>query len=541
MQKNIYLRDRITIAFLLVLLISFVLSVWGIWYGLPDHVIGDEESLIFGALKMLELKTLVPSLHPAEFEFLYYPVVIPYLVIAFSTPVTFWQLMTLGSLQAVKDFFILNQGAIWIAARMVSVVASVAMLVLLYRIASLVFTKRIALLSVVLLAASFLHMNAAHFARHWMMATLASYFVAYGALRFVKQKDVPWWLVPVSAAVALGVSYTAVLGALFAACYFWSQRKHIQDFTPFAIRSCVIFLILGAGIVGLHYGEALEIIGPLGGRDTSLGLASTLTYGISVLARQEILISLAAVAALCAVKKYGKLNALIFSLALIYLIIVHFAYHIEVRYLYFIVPLLAMAAATFWDYCIERKWRVEIILLTLGTLYSFAVVMYYDVLLTRKDTRAQAREWIFERQDTEFILSSPAIQLYRTKDALERELRYGRVRFAERYLLAHERLQGRAPAYRYTNLHFWNPDKTVSDLNEYLKDVRPRYFVVEYWSGGNISQLAKSLMTRGRLVAEFRQSDQGRPYDINGNFFASNVIVFSLARLGPTVQVYELP
>src|SRR3990167_9646356 len=64
------------------LLGAFLLRALGIGYGLPLTVVSDETPFTFAALKMLQLKTLIPALHPEVFQsILPYPPYLSYLLL----------------------------------------------------------------------------------------------------------------------------------------------------------------------------------------------------------------------------------------------------------------------------------------------------------------------------------------------------------------------------------------------------------------------------------------------------------------------------
>ena len=62
-----------------ILLLALVLRLWGITYGFPLFLVNDETPHVYGALKMIELKTLIPAFHQEEFsKVLYYPPLLSY-------------------------------------------------------------------------------------------------------------------------------------------------------------------------------------------------------------------------------------------------------------------------------------------------------------------------------------------------------------------------------------------------------------------------------------------------------------------------------
>ena len=56
---------------ILILFTGFILRFVGITYGMPFPLVSDEEVLIGGALRMLELKTLLPLSHGHALDNLY--------------------------------------------------------------------------------------------------------------------------------------------------------------------------------------------------------------------------------------------------------------------------------------------------------------------------------------------------------------------------------------------------------------------------------------------------------------------------------------
>ena len=90
-----FFKDKINIGLLILIAVSTILILPGLGYGLPLHLIGDEESSIGAAMKMIELKILIPAQEPAAFDFFYYGPVMAYLVIIASLPAILFKLVAL--------------------------------------------------------------------------------------------------------------------------------------------------------------------------------------------------------------------------------------------------------------------------------------------------------------------------------------------------------------------------------------------------------------------------------------------------------------
>ena len=90
-----------------VILFTFLFRINGTFYGSPFFLVGDEYSLVGGTLKLLELKTIFPVLHPPEkFQILIYPMLIPYLYLALYAPYILYEFV--NNSFSINQFFISN-------------------------------------------------------------------------------------------------------------------------------------------------------------------------------------------------------------------------------------------------------------------------------------------------------------------------------------------------------------------------------------------------------------------------------------------------
>ena len=60
-------------AVIVIIFLAFIIRIAGISYGLPLWLIDDEPPFVLGAIKMIQLRALIPAFHQSEFEkILYY-------------------------------------------------------------------------------------------------------------------------------------------------------------------------------------------------------------------------------------------------------------------------------------------------------------------------------------------------------------------------------------------------------------------------------------------------------------------------------------
>ena len=241
------------------LLIPFVLALLGIGYGLPMHLIGDEEALIGGTLKMLELRQPFPVLAPETFKFLYYPPMLPYLYILASLPVIIFKFAVSGfDVLALKDYFVLNLDGIWISARLTTAIFSLGVLVVTYKITKLIFSKQTAYLATALLSVSFFHVLLSHWARHWIFTVFLVYLTVLLALLFTRGKIKKHWLIGLIAGIALGTTYLTLAGLGLAILILWFYRHQIVRPIKKIVINIALAFVVGFSLIFINLPDLLR-------------------------------------------------------------------------------------------------------------------------------------------------------------------------------------------------------------------------------------------------------------------------------------------
>ena len=174
--------NKTKIILIIILAASFWVRIFGINYGLPLWVVPDEPGSVFGALKMIELKSLIPANHIGEFlNVLYYPPFISYLyIIPFSFLLGLKFLFAGVSITEFKDFVMLDLSWFFIIARLFSVIIGTTTVWLVYKISKNIFEKEApSLLSAGFLSLALLHVSFSHWTRHWVWATFLLTLIFY--------------------------------------------------------------------------------------------------------------------------------------------------------------------------------------------------------------------------------------------------------------------------------------------------------------------------------------------------------------------------
>src|SRR3989344_2686822 len=164
------------------LLGAFLLRALGIGYGLPLTVVADETPFTFAALKMLQLKTLIPALHPEAFQsILPYPPYLSYILLfPFTLILGIAYLLWQGSPELFQAYLISDLTPFFMTARFINVVLGTLSVFLVYRIAQTLFKSRVAALSAgFLLTTSILHEALSMVGRNWMAVSFVLLLILY--------------------------------------------------------------------------------------------------------------------------------------------------------------------------------------------------------------------------------------------------------------------------------------------------------------------------------------------------------------------------
>ena len=390
----------------LVLLAAFLLRLFGIGYGLPLWVVADEPPAILGALKMMELGSLIPAFHSEEFRnILYFPPYLSYLyLIPFSLVLGFKFLFFWGTFTEFKSFIIADPSSLFLAARFISALFGVGTVWLTYKIGKNIFKKEaVGLLAAAFLALSFLHVDFSHWARHWVPVTFVFALVFYLLSRddfSLKKKYISVALV---AGLGVGINYQALLAAVFMAFWFFFYdrpplKKIFREKWIYAPPVILIglgflaFLLNPPGLVVSSEnitGQTRSFVGFLGG------------YGFYLegLFKAEPALLLFLILGLVFSFFYKREYFLpVFGFILSYVAIFYFIFFHLDRYILMLYPVFAVSAGyglyAVWEKAAGSFKPAVAILGALAFLIMLMGVLRLDFLLLKNDTRLQAASWI---------------------------------------------------------------------------------------------------------------------------------------------------
>ncbi|TSC77212.1 MAG: glycosyl transferase family protein [Parcubacteria group bacterium Gr01-1014_31] len=532
---------------------ALLLRMVGIAYGLPYVFVGDEPAMVLGALKMLQLKTLLPVLHPEAFRPLYYPPLLPYLVLApLGTTLGVGYLFSgAADVATFVQGMVLDPTLIWVTARVVAAMLGTVTVYATYRLAREFFDRRAGLLSAALLSVSFLHVQLSHFIRHWVGATLAVTVVAIFAARIARggsRRD--YVLAGVAAGLGFGVSYIPLLALLLIGIAHWlnpQTRKRILH------RDLLWSVGIAAGIavlfVALHPQEFWRIaFGEDSGAGSSKSLFGLLaSYGFHLRNYWQLepaLFILTLLGLPFVWRASRRAFALLTVMPFAYLTVLYLIFHDEVRYLLLILPLLSVVAGFGLSelYGRAKAFAQSSALSLLALVFAFplAVSGKYLWLLTQPDTRQQAVAWVQDNipAGTRVVTDVTTFRLTPTKDSItqQRELDAASLRQEDRTLLEVPDERYPQPSYEILPLHFLSVDLAADLSAPTLERAGFRFLIVE--DAPTVRLETTALIAAGaRVVQRF----PAQISDVNGNFLQPVYTIFPARNLGPTVTVFEIP
>ncbi len=567
-----------------ILFLALMLRLWGITYGFPLFLVNDEPALVLGALKMMELKTLIPALHQDEFKkVLYYPPLPSYFYLVTLAPVIALKYALSGfpPLADFKDAIALDPTFIWVAARVLNALIGVGAVFVTYLLTKKATgSERASLLAALFLSLSFYHLQLSQVVRHWMPAALLIY-LAWLKAADLKTSDSKklYFLSGLFTGLGGGVNTSSAIAVLPGLIAHFSRKgqslgKKIISlrlglFLLTALAVALLFVALypygltrgeGAGTVG---GDFSMRLGFILNRSLSGWSAFILDY-LKLLVRYEtILLAASLIGAAALFRKNRTFVTTVFLFSVFYLTLLYLFFNAIPRALVFILPAMAVMAGYGADRLMLKAqshlrpaWRNAFALYGAAFLIFFAyplvVDLRYNLVLNRKDTRLVAKEWIEKNipPGAKILADLQYLRLINTKEGISdlEKLDPSGLRSSDRALLRRDGKTYPSPAFYVLNLHFISPSKPerLTASPDYFKKLGFKYVIVEYEYADRSDlypptrRLVESLERVARFQPYFSDGFR-RSLDISGEIATINPLgLFKLERFGQAVDVYKL-
>ena len=553
----------------LIIVSAFIIRIVGIDYGLPMFLVSDEVGITGASLKMLELRTLIPSLYPDEFRLLYYPPFLSYIYLIFIIPVLAVQFLLGGlDLNLLRESIVLDPTLVWLTTRLVTAVLGTLIVFLTYTMGNRMFGKTHGIFASIFVAGSFLAVQLSHFARHWIPATFFTYLIIALAILiyFSKERKNYIWAGAL-AGIAFGVSYiTAVALLVILLAHFlsvakpddnktelfqfpfenkrkmqnvvnkiWSWIKKIF-FDPNLWTMLATFVIIGGIFALLNFPEFERRIS---GEDITIGMGKSFSGALTAVSSdfisffqyEPILLIGASLGLIILLIKQRRLFFLFISFPLVYWFVLYFFIHFEPRYNLLLVPWFALLAGlsllqvwelSFGDFLMKAVVVIALIL-------PFTVAVYYDFLLLQPDSRQEAVVWVEENipEDSSVAVISDTLELVPNREAVENLFMNHPEAVRTKHRILQSLPEDRYPRPAYNVFVFDEVDENEPDWSQF------DYVIMDY-----TEREPESLASYEKL-ASFNSREEN-VLDVHGNIFESIINIFNVKKLGPIVEIYKI-
>ncbi len=539
---------------ILILVGAFVFRVIGLGYGLPLWVVADEPPFIFGALKMLELRTLIPALHATEFkDKLYFPPYLSYLYLVPFVPILASEFLFFhGSFLDFKNSVELDPSLLFLIARFISVLFGVATVFLVYLIAKNIFaSEQSALFAAAFLALSYLHVDFSHWARHWVPATFFFALVFYVLSRpdFTHKKR--YLLTALISGVGTGINYQVALSVvLIVLWFFFYDHLPVKEYFKKRWVYGAVILFLGLFITAyLLYPNGLVISKEnVVGSARSLGgfLAGYGFYFQKLLLTEPSFLLFIFLGLVFTFFRNRKFFVVATGFIISYIALFYFLFFHLDRYILMLYPIFAVTAGYGLAMAYERIRRRSILfaggLVCLVFLSMAVLVIKLDFLFLIGDTRIQARQWINASvpENSKIMVMARLMRLPSRPEAIQEQEKIdpSSLRSVDRAELVLSSNNLSLLRYHALNLYsvasssFFENIVSYSKMRDYQYAVTSGEFLAEHG-------IDKSFGAEGTVVKEFPGFDDNTD-DVTNGFGGGFMKILALPANGPTLEVRKL-
>lgn len=533
-----------------VLAIAFLVRLAGIDYGLPLWVVPDEPGSVFGALKMIELKSLIPANHIGEFlNVLYYPPFISYLyIIPFSVLLGLKFIFANMPMAEFKNFAILDLSWFFIIARFFSVALGTATIWLVYKISKNIFKKEEpALLSAGLLSLAILHASFSHWTRHWIWATFLLALIMYLLSREDFSTKKKYLLASLVAGMGMGINYQVGLSTFFMLFWFFfydklSFVKHLKERWVYG----ALGIFLGLFILTLRIYPATTGARDLLADGKIAVLDGFIFYFVSLLRTEPLFLFFIAAGFIFSFFHHKKYFLSSFLFVLFYITIFDIIYLNNGRYIIMLYPVFAVTGG----YGAYKLWKITPIkfrhyafsAIALAFIFMGANTIRFDYLLIKNDTRIQALKWantnIPER--SKIVILAPLTRLPSLPEAIKEQetidaFSLRKIDYAEQNITQDERKEKK---FHALNLYTVKESWLSKNMEQYIKDEKYEYLIISP-SLANIKKVPPALYTTGTELKIFHgfNNEKMDMVEDNGGGLKN---IYSLKNSGPTIIIKRL-
>lgn len=533
-----------------ILTVAFFVRLAGINYGLPLWVVPDEPGSVFGALKMIELKSLIPANHVGEFlNVLYYPPFISYLyIIPFSFLLGIKYIFAGMPMAEFKNFAILDLSWFFITARFFSVILGTMTVWLVYKISKNLFKRDApALLSAGFLSLALLHVSFSHWTRHWVWATFLLSLIIYILSRedFLPKKK--YLLASLIAGIGMGVNYQVGLSTFFMIFWFFfydklKLKETLREKWPYAAISA----FLGLFLLTIYVYPATTGARDLFADGKISFLDGFIFYFKNFLKTEPAFMVLAAIGFIFSYFNNKKFFYAFSSFIVFYITLFDLIYLNNGRYILMLYPIFAVAAGygvyTLWKVSPSKAKPYVLSIFLTAFVFMGANTLKFDYLLIKNDTRKQVLAWAILNipEGSKVIVATPLTRFPSTPEAIKEQESIDpfSLRNIDRAEIKLEPKYRNGKKFHALNLYTVNNSWFEENLEKHIKNGNYQYFV---FSPTLLEQknVSSALYQQAKTIKIFNgfNNEKMDMVEDNGGGFKN---IFNLKNSGPTIIVKKL-
>lgn len=389
---------------LLILVLAFLLRFWGVWFGLPQKHVVDEQGTVYVTLYAASHQLRLPTqVHDALLTYLLLPI---YLVI-------FLIGVGIGAFKNSQDFlvwYIQDPTVIFLVSRMVSVLAGTISVYFIYKIGKIIFEKETALIAAFFYSITFLAVKEAHYIKQDTLATLLLLLVVYTLIQFLKANQISrlslcgiFFGAMVSSKIAMAIFIPLILFLLFL-----KVKNNLRVFLFFFVSVLVGYVLTNPYFFVDPVDSFYQTLDHLT-RSTKfypeVSMGKPVWYWFIFI---QIPKSIGWIYYITGILGMGTLflgknkHAKIFIYLILWFVLTigfitnyHFA-----RYALIALPYFSLCTAFFCRYIFKNYFPpyrfVFGLIIIFVALTSFLRSMKFDLLITMPDTRKIASKWVLE-------------------------------------------------------------------------------------------------------------------------------------------------
>lgn len=538
-----------------IIVFALIIRIVMVNYGLPFWLYNDEPPFVLAALKMMQLKSILPVLHESDFTpFLYYPPYISYLYLPFFVITALFSYAFFnGSLSEFQSFVASDPSIFFLTGRVIMILISLISIYLIYRIVlSLTKDRLSALTSALLAATSSMHIILSITGKHWMpilfFYALGLFCLSNESWSFRKR----FLLSALITGIGAGVSSIIILFTLM--MVFWylfiEKRGFKKMFTDIVMYQSAGIVILLFILPILLYPASLGFVPDMTLHDgkTIFGLISSpFVFPYRLIIIEPLVTLMALIGLVLGIRKYKSF----YISSALFLILYSFAFYMFFRFEYrFLLPFILFISICAGYGVKELKERIPSIyfkiVLAVFISLSLIISIRLSYLGSLNDSRILAKEWLDSHvgNNTKVIVYANLMRLPNNKIGINEQgyIDPQSLRTNDKNEKDQKESIRKGRIYQALNLYTVRNDNFYNNIAKYIKDNKYEYLVIgtqDFLNNPEQFNKMRKLTENATLLVKY--GNNVSDYSLGKTDIGPTLLpLFEISEFGPEIEIYKL-